>query len=117
MEIWREDINAKGGLLGRPVEFVVYDDQGGQAGGGGPPRGAVPETHRTQAPGCLGKAVPARLTGTLAFSPPVFLGISHTPTPTAKRAGTPSLAIFASCRLLRFSNEVRFVVFGLARPS
>jgi branched-chain amino acid transport system substrate-binding protein len=27
MEIWREDINAKGGLLGRPVEFVVYDDQ------------------------------------------------------------------------------------------
>ena len=27
MEIWREDINAKGGLLGRPVEFVYYDDQ------------------------------------------------------------------------------------------
>ena len=27
MEIWREDINAKGGLLDRPVEFVVYDDQ------------------------------------------------------------------------------------------
>jgi branched-chain amino acid transport system substrate-binding protein len=27
MEIWREDVNAKGGLLGRPVEFVVYDDQ------------------------------------------------------------------------------------------
>lgn len=26
-EIWREDINAKGGLLGRPVEFVHYDDQ------------------------------------------------------------------------------------------
>ncbi|MGP4011992.1 amino acid ABC transporter substrate-binding protein [Streptomyces sp. 4N124] len=27
-EIWREDINARGGLLGRPVEFVLYDDQG-----------------------------------------------------------------------------------------
>jgi branched-chain amino acid transport system substrate-binding protein len=27
MQIWRDDINAKGGLLGRPVEFVVYDDQ------------------------------------------------------------------------------------------
>ncbi len=27
MEIWREDINASGGLLGRPVEFVYYDDQ------------------------------------------------------------------------------------------
>jgi len=27
LEIWRDDINAKGGLLGRPVEFVYYDDQ------------------------------------------------------------------------------------------
>jgi branched-chain amino acid transport system substrate-binding protein len=27
LEIWREDINAKGGLLGRPVELVIYDDQ------------------------------------------------------------------------------------------
>ncbi len=27
MEIWREDINAKGGLLGRQVQFVYYDDQ------------------------------------------------------------------------------------------
>ena len=27
IDIWREDVNAKGGLLGRPVEFVVYDDQ------------------------------------------------------------------------------------------
>lgn len=27
MEIWRDDINAAGGLLGRPVEFVYYDDQ------------------------------------------------------------------------------------------
>ncbi|MEA2983663.1 MAG: branched-chain amino acid transport system substrate-binding protein [Alphaproteobacteria bacterium] len=27
LEIWRDDINAKGGLLGRPVEFVIYDDQ------------------------------------------------------------------------------------------
>jgi len=26
MEIWREDINKKGGLLGRQVEFVYYDD-------------------------------------------------------------------------------------------
>ena len=27
MEIWRDDINAAGGLLGRQVEFVYYDDQ------------------------------------------------------------------------------------------
>ena len=27
MEIWREDVNKKGGLLGRPGEFVYYDDQ------------------------------------------------------------------------------------------
>src|SRR5947199_3409358 len=26
-EMWRQDVNAKGGLLGRPVEFVYYDDQ------------------------------------------------------------------------------------------
>jgi branched-chain amino acid transport system substrate-binding protein len=27
LELWRSDVNAAGGLLGRPVEFVVYDDQ------------------------------------------------------------------------------------------
>ena len=26
-EIWREEVNAKGGLLGRPIQFVYYDDQ------------------------------------------------------------------------------------------
>jgi len=26
-ELWKEDINAKGGLLGRPVELVYFDDQ------------------------------------------------------------------------------------------
>src|SRR3974390_61552 len=26
LEIWRDDVNAKGGLLGRPVELVYYDD-------------------------------------------------------------------------------------------
>lgn len=26
-EIWREDVNRQGGLLGRPVEFVCYDDR------------------------------------------------------------------------------------------
>jgi branched-chain amino acid transport system substrate-binding protein len=26
-EIWRDEINANGGVLGRPVEFVYYDDQ------------------------------------------------------------------------------------------
>jgi branched-chain amino acid transport system substrate-binding protein len=25
--MWRDDVNAKGGLLGRPVELVIYDDQ------------------------------------------------------------------------------------------
>ncbi|MEH2474496.1 branched-chain amino acid transport system substrate-binding protein [Nitrobacteraceae bacterium AZCC 2161] len=29
--IWEEDINAKGGLLGRPVELVIYDDQSNPA--------------------------------------------------------------------------------------
>jgi len=27
MKIWEEDINAKGGLLGRPVQLVFYDDK------------------------------------------------------------------------------------------
>jgi branched-chain amino acid transport system substrate-binding protein len=27
LELWRDDVNAKGGLLGRPIEIVYYDDQ------------------------------------------------------------------------------------------
>jgi branched-chain amino acid transport system substrate-binding protein len=27
LEIWRDDVNAKGGLLGQPVDLVHYDDQ------------------------------------------------------------------------------------------
>ena len=27
LELWRDDINASGSLLGRPVELVYYDDQ------------------------------------------------------------------------------------------
>jgi branched-chain amino acid transport system substrate-binding protein len=27
LQMWVEDVNAKGGLLGRKVEFIVYDDQ------------------------------------------------------------------------------------------
>ena len=27
MQIWAEDVNKKGGLLGSPVELVFYDDQ------------------------------------------------------------------------------------------
>ena len=30
-QIWRDDLNAKGGLLGRPVELVYYDDQSSAA--------------------------------------------------------------------------------------
>lgn len=26
-QIWAEDVNARGGILGRKVELVVYDDQ------------------------------------------------------------------------------------------
>ena len=26
-QIWEQDVNAKGGLLGRPVKLVYYDDQ------------------------------------------------------------------------------------------
>jgi branched-chain amino acid transport system substrate-binding protein len=31
LEIWRDDVNAHGGLLGRPVELVCYDDQSNPA--------------------------------------------------------------------------------------
>jgi branched-chain amino acid transport system substrate-binding protein len=31
MKMWRDHINAKGGLLGRPVELVYYDDQSNPA--------------------------------------------------------------------------------------
>src|SRR6476660_9274230 len=27
MKIWEEEVNAKGGLLGRPVKLIYYDDQ------------------------------------------------------------------------------------------
>lgn len=27
VELWRDQVNARGGLLGKPVEFVVYDDR------------------------------------------------------------------------------------------
>ena len=30
-QIWEEDVNAKGGLLGRPVKLVYYDDQSNPA--------------------------------------------------------------------------------------
>jgi branched-chain amino acid transport system substrate-binding protein len=35
LEIWRDHVNAKGGLLGRPVSLVHYDDQGSPANGPG----------------------------------------------------------------------------------
>jgi branched-chain amino acid transport system substrate-binding protein len=31
MQMWAEDTNAKGGLLGRPIELVYYDDQSSSA--------------------------------------------------------------------------------------
>jgi branched-chain amino acid transport system substrate-binding protein len=31
MQIWEEETNAKGGLLGRPVKLVYYDDQSNPA--------------------------------------------------------------------------------------
>src|SRR5271156_65484 len=31
MQLWQEDVNAKGGLLGRPVKLVYYDDQSNPA--------------------------------------------------------------------------------------
>ena len=27
LQIWKDDVNKKGGLLGRPVELISYDDQ------------------------------------------------------------------------------------------
>jgi len=35
LEIWRDDVNAKGGLMGRPIELVYYDDQGNPANAAG----------------------------------------------------------------------------------
>lgn len=32
LQIWREEVNSAGGLLGRPVEFVYYDDQSDPSG-------------------------------------------------------------------------------------
>ena len=31
LKMWVEDVNAKGGLLGRKVEFIAYDDQSNPA--------------------------------------------------------------------------------------
>ena len=31
MKIWEDNVNAKGGLLGRPVKLVYYDDQSNPA--------------------------------------------------------------------------------------
>lgn len=31
LEIWRDHLNARGGLLGRPIELVYYDDQASPA--------------------------------------------------------------------------------------
>ena len=31
MQIWQDDVNAKGGLLGRPVKLINYDDQSNPA--------------------------------------------------------------------------------------
>src|ERR1700693_5203786 len=31
LQIWRDDVNAKGGLLSRPIELVFYDDQSNPA--------------------------------------------------------------------------------------
>ena len=31
LELWRDDVNASGGLLGRPVQLVYYDDQSNPA--------------------------------------------------------------------------------------
>jgi branched-chain amino acid transport system substrate-binding protein len=31
LEIWRDDVNAKSGMLGRPVELIIYDDQSSPA--------------------------------------------------------------------------------------
>lgn len=33
-EIWRDDVNGRGGLLGRPVELLCYDDEGNASRGG-----------------------------------------------------------------------------------
>ena len=31
IQMWVDDVNGRGGLLGRKVEFVAYDDQGSPA--------------------------------------------------------------------------------------
>ena len=51
-EIWRDEINAKGGLLGRPVQLIHYDDQSNPANVPGPLRQA--HRHRQGRPRGLG---------------------------------------------------------------
>ena len=31
LKMWRDDVNARGGMLGRPVELIAYDDQSNPA--------------------------------------------------------------------------------------
>src|SRR6266404_6261792 len=64
----------------------------GQAGGGGPPPGAIPESSRTRAPGSPVKTAPVRLTGGAALP----AGLHFTAGRTIARAcepwrGAPSL--------------------------
>ena len=57
LQIWKDDVNKKGGLLGRPVELVYYDDQ----------------TNPATVPGHLHEAARRRQGG------PHHLGLRHQP--------------------------------------
>ena len=64
MKIWEEEINAKGGLLGRPVKLVYYDDQSNPATGAGHLHQAArcrqgrPDHRALRAPTMLAPAMP-----------------------------------------------------------
>jgi branched-chain amino acid transport system substrate-binding protein len=57
MQIWEEEINAKGGLLGRPVKLVYYDDQ------------TNPRPFRASTPSC---STSTRSTSWSARTPPTW---------------------------------------------
>jgi len=61
-QIWVEDINAKGGILGRPTQLIYYDDQSNP----------LSNPSLSCAPGALSNLVPAKIVEILG-NPPVLI--------------------------------------------
>jgi len=63
-QIWVEDINVKGGILGRPIQLIYYDDQSNPL--------SNPSLSCLEAPGALSNLVPAEI-AEIPGNPPVFI--------------------------------------------